>query len=132
MVPHSDVISLERNPSPENEEENFFSSPEEKLKHLQNQSFRQDINERKKFAKRSFIITCIWITFIMLCTATQFVLESLHIGLDRYEFITVIITTSASVLGFWLLVGRYLFNQPIVGRSPTVANPPPNRVPRAP
>lgn len=30
-------------------------------------------------------------------------------GLDDPQFITVVTTTTASVFGFWFLVGRYLF-----------------------
>ncbi len=103
-----DEIPLDKNPNPEREVLRF-ETPEEREKHLRNVNLEQDINERRKFASRSFRLTYVWIIFIILSTITQFVLNAIGRGLPVPDFIALITTTSATVFGFWLLVGRYLF-----------------------
>lgn len=103
-----DEIPLDRNPDPEREMLRF-ETPEEREKHLRNINLEQDINERRKFASRSFRLTYTWIIFIILSTIAQFVLNAIGRGLPVPDFIALITTTSAAVFGFWLLVGRYLF-----------------------
>jgi hypothetical protein len=98
-----------------------FESHEDQEKRLRNQALAQDIAERRKFAKRSFVLTCAWIVFIILSTVAQFVLNAFGKGLERSEFITLVTTTTGSVLGFWLLVGRYLFPSPSQPRDRVAA-----------
>jgi hypothetical protein len=43
-------------------------------------------------------------------TVIQFIARMFGSGLRDIEYITVITTTTASVFGFWAIVGRYLFN----------------------
>lgn len=119
------------------EESEIFMNPDDRLKHLHNESFSQDIEERRKFAKRSFWLTCVWVGFIMVCTLAQFGLNFFGKGLDSAQFIAILTTTSASVFGFWLLVGRYLFGAGVVkGASsthpPVANNQPTNGSPDAP
>lgn len=102
-------VPLDRDPSPEEEARELFESHEDREKRLRNEGLAQDIRERRKYARRSFNLTCVWIGFIILSTVAQFSLNAYQRGLDRYQFITLITTTTATVLGFWLLVGRYLF-----------------------
>lgn len=108
MPDRFDEIPLDRNPDPEREMLRF-ETPEEREKHLRNINLEQDINERRKFASRSFRLTYVWIIFIIISTIAQFVLNAMHRGLPVPDFIALITTTSATVFGFWLLVGRYLF-----------------------
>ena len=104
----SDSIPLDRNPDARKEAE-AFATPEEKRKHLHNQDLQLDIDEKKKYATTTRYITCTWIAFVMISTVAQFVLGAFKIGLNRYEFIALITTTTGSIFGFWLVVGRYLF-----------------------
>jgi hypothetical protein len=60
----------------------------------------------------------------MACTVAQFWLNAKGVGLDRYQFITLITTTSGSVFGFWLLVGRYLFGRSSIDPSNAASTPP--------
>jgi uncharacterized membrane protein len=122
--PPEGEVPLDRNPTPEREAEGIFETHEDAAKRLRNQNLEQDIQERRKYAKRSFNLTCAWLIFIVLSTTAQFVLNALGIGLDRYEFIALITTTTSAVLGFWLLVGRYLFRSSTIpdGGSPPDGN----------
>jgi hypothetical protein len=112
-----DEIPLDKNPNPEREVLRF-ETPEEREKHLRNVNLEQDINERRKFASRSFRLTYVWIIFIILSTITQFILNAIGRGLPVPDFIALITTTSATVFGFWLLVGRYLFPSAAVKQPP--------------
>lgn len=103
-----DEITLDKNPDPEREALRF-ETPEQREKHLRNIDLEQDIKERRKFADRSFKLTCLWVGFIVLSTIAQFILNAIGRGLPGPDFIALITTTSATVFGFWLLVGRYLF-----------------------
>ena len=79
-------------------------------KALENRSLAQDINERKRFANRAFGLTITWIVFLILLTLAQFICCRWQIGLTEVEFNIVFSTTTGSVLIFWWLVGKYLFN----------------------
>lgn len=102
-------IQLDETPSGK-EEAYQFSTPEEKQKHLELASYKQDMTERKCFADRAYGITQTWIGFLIVITISQMLLKSIKMGLSENEFIVVFTTTTASVFGFWVLVGRYLFN----------------------
>ena len=70
------------------------------------------MGERKRYADNAYGITQSWIGFLMVLTLAQFSLKSINMGLSDTAFITVFTTTTASVFGFWLLVGHYLFRKP--------------------
>ena len=105
-------VPLNRDANPEQEAQ-FFESHEDRGKRLLNENLAQDILERGKYAKRSFRLTKVWVWFIISSTIAQFILNAINRGLDRYQFIALITTTSGSVLTFWLVVGRYLFHSSI-------------------
>lgn len=107
-VASEDLLPLDKSPDPEKEAREF-ETPEERKRHLHNENLAQDIIERRKYSQRSFNLTCVWVGFIIMSTVAQFVLNAIHRGIDRYQFITLITTTTGSVFGFWLIVGRYLF-----------------------
>jgi hypothetical protein len=115
---------LSPNPTGEDERQNIFESEQEKLRRLSNLSFEQDINERKRYARRSYKITKYWVWFLMAMSVAQLLTRSIWgRGLQTPEFITVITTTTGSVFGFWWLVGRYLFPGPIRAIAPVVIDP---------
>lgn len=82
---------------------------ENKHQRDRNRSYKQDMRERKRFAENAYGITQTWVGFLMVLTFSQFSLKSIGLGLSDTAFVTVFTTTTASVFGFWLLVGRYLF-----------------------
>ena len=87
-----------------------LDNPDANRELLENYSFRQDIEERKRFANRAFGITLTWIIFLIMLTIVQFFLKKYGFGLTALEFNVVFSTTTGSVLVFWYLVGKYLFN----------------------
>lgn len=108
------------------EEAVAFATPEERYSHelhnrkleLENRQFERDMDNREAFADRAYSITITWITFILVLTAAQFFLgKSQYSGLSEKGFIVVITTTTASMFGFWVLVGRYLFHRGQSGES---------------
>jgi hypothetical protein len=116
--------TLSSNPTGEAELQNIFQSEQEKQRALANQSLAQDINERKRYARRSYKITKIWVWFLIGISMLQFVAKVwLGRGLETAEFIAVITSTTASVFGFWLLVGRYLFPGSSRANVPIVIDP---------
>ena len=97
------VRRLDDTPTGEEEWEGDFHD-------LQHKSLSQDISERKLFADRAYGITRTWVWFLILLTAVQFFLKKFGFGLSGAEFNVVFSTTTASILIFWYLVGRYLFS----------------------
>lgn len=69
------------------------------------------MGERIRYASNAYGITQSWIGFLMVLTLAQFSLAPIKLGLSEAAFITVFTTTTASVFGFWLLVGQYLFRK---------------------
>lgn len=102
-------IELDDTPSGE-EEQAAFASADGYRKHLDNRSFKQDIEECKAFAANAYCITQTWIGFLIVITIAQFICKKIGYGLSEIEFNVVFTTTTASVFGFWFLVGKYLFN----------------------
>jgi hypothetical protein len=97
------TFEVSRHPSGEREAEAF------RREKLLNDSDEQDMGERIRYANYAYGITQAWIGFLIVLTIMQFSLRPLGLGLSEAAFITVFTTTTASVFGFWLLVGNYLF-----------------------
>lgn len=76
---------------------------------LKNDRQEQDNTLSKHYARRAYKFSKCWVGFLLTFIPTQMVLESFHLGLSPSEFIAVIGSLSLSVLGYWWLVGRYLF-----------------------
>jgi hypothetical protein len=96
--------------STDKEESAFRADHEAERRTLENTSFKQDIAERKTFASKAFCISYAWIGFLITLTVGQFFLKKWGFGLSGIEFNIVFSTTTGSVLVFWYLVGKYLFN----------------------
>lgn len=109
MLAEGDVtIEIDRTPTAE-EELATFDPERARARKLRNDSDQQDIEERQRYAGHAYGITQAWVGFLIVLTFAQLCLKPMGLGLGREEFITVFTTTTASVFGFWLLVGRYLF-----------------------
>jgi hypothetical protein len=114
---------LSQNPTGEAERENLFRTQEEKEHdRLRNISYGQDINQRKRYAIRSYRVTLYWVWFLIGISVLQLASKlAFSRGLETVEFVTIVTTTTGSVFGFWWLVGRYLFPR---GGEPTPPRPP--------
>ena len=111
MNDESSELVLEQHPSGDKEEEIVFGNPDTQAKHIKNESDKQDIEERRKFAQKAYCIAHTWMTFLIAIAFLQFLFgKSAFVGLTALEFNIVFTSASASVFGFWYLVGRYLFN----------------------
>ena len=104
-------IDIDPTPTP-GEEADFFRSEAERAAKIANDSTYQDMGERKRYANNAYGITQTWIGFLIVMTIAQFSLKPIGMGLSDVAFITVFTTTTASIFGFWLLVGQYLFRAP--------------------
>lgn len=102
-------LDVEKNPTPQEEADDLLDPEGRRAKRLKNDSDEQDMRERSRYAGYAYGITQAWVGFLIVLTFAQLCLKPLGLGLSKEEFITVFTTTTASVFGFWLLVGRYLF-----------------------
>lgn len=105
---NEETIEVDRTPTPE-EEFGTFDPEAARARKLRNDSDQQDMEERQRYAEHAYGITQAWVGFLIVLTFAQLSLKPLGLGLGREEFIAVFTTTTASVFGFWFLVGRYLF-----------------------
>lgn len=78
---------------------------------IQNDSDQQDVFERKRYASHAYSITQAWIGFLIVVTIAQMALAPFGMSLKTAEYVAFVTTTTASVFGFWLLVGNYLFSR---------------------
>jgi len=69
---------------------------------------QQDINERKKYAGRSFWLVTIWLALIGVIVSLQG-FKVCGFELPTSVLLTLIGSTTGSVLGIFLIVSRYLF-----------------------
>jgi len=111
LLPHSEAeIVLVPNPSEKEESAVFEKSENLRSQKLENDGKEQDIKERKNFARKAFLITTIWVVFLFMVIGAEIAFHAFKLeALTEKEFITVVTSTTASIFGFWVLVGRYLF-----------------------
>jgi hypothetical protein len=109
--PPDGPVDIERKPTAR-EEANFFDEEERRSRRIKNESDAQDMRERIRYADHAYGITQAWVGFLMVLTFAQLCLRAIKMGLEPAEFIAVFTTSTASVFGFWLLVGQYLFRSP--------------------
>ena len=102
------TFEADREPTAEKEFKSTFAADKDH-RHLRNRQFSQNIIERRRFGVRAYRMAQTWVSFLMIVVFAQLVLGIFNCGLTEKEFITVVTTTTASVFGFWWLVGRYLF-----------------------
>lgn len=106
-----DKLLLDFSPTGEEEEANLFNEgvvdPSD-LNEVILKERMQDMSERIYYADRAFLVTLIWVFFLVGLTFAQMLASIWNHGLSDAQFVTVVTTTTASVFGFWLLVGNYL------------------------
>ena len=122
----AELEELEHSPTSAEEKAQLFQSEEEREWHryvneklkLENEQFSRDMGNREKFADRAYGVTQAWVGFVIVVTLAQFSLgKSKYFGLGDQAFMVVVTSTTASVFGFWLLVGQYLFHRPQIGKD---------------
>ena len=106
-----DLIRIDPDPTPQEEADQDFEDPERTRRRLANRQLAQDIEERQRFSRYAYRITIGWIAFLFLLTAAELTAGFFGGGLASEEFIALVTTTTASVFGFWWLVGKYLFDR---------------------
>lgn len=106
-----DKLLLDFSPTGEEEEANLFNEGVTDPSDLNEVILKervQDMSERIFYADRAFLVTMVWVVFLVILTFAQMTVSFWDKGLSDAQFITVVTTTTASVFGFWLLVGNYL------------------------
>lgn len=89
-----------------NDEENEFESIENELKRLQNLNFQQDIDLRKRYALRIFILISAWMGFV----GFYLLLHGFNcINEPQAVLITLITTTTVNVIGLFVIVASYIY-----------------------
>jgi len=83
------------------EEKEFFSVKAEGL--------RQDIHERKKYARRIFILCCCWVSAVSLLLLLQGFGKSSWFRLSDTVLLGAIGSTTANIIAVFVIVARYLF-----------------------
>lgn len=81
----------------------------EKIKTLKqyNDTLKQNHEERKKYARHIFYITCIWSILIFLLVIFQ---GLSWLSISEKVLIALITSTTVNFFGFFFLVTKYLFN----------------------
>jgi hypothetical protein len=113
--PKKPRLLLDLSPTGEQEERNLFDNPVENPIDLNTVLIRerlQDMGERVLYADRAFVITIVWVAFLIAFPFVQMIGVRENFALSDAAFITVTTTTTASIFGFWLLVGQYLYYRP--------------------
>lgn len=78
---------------------------------LDNQGKKQDIAAREKYASYIFILICVWLTAMLIVVILAgFGKKYGWFVLGDYVLISLITTTTASVVGVFVIVANYLFN----------------------
>lgn len=110
--PNNGKILIDTTPTGREEERFLFETPVSDPRDLNDVILRermQNMGERIVFADRAFLIAFVWVVFLIVLPFAQMIFSIWGHGLTDPQFVTVITTTTASVFGFWYLVGRYLF-----------------------
>jgi hypothetical protein len=75
---------------------------------FENKQIKQDRKERRKYAHRIFCLICVWLGAVGLMIILQG-FGALRFRLEATVVVTIVTTTTASVLGVFLIVANYLF-----------------------
>lgn len=94
-------------PSPQSKR---YSEEEKEFYSLRNVGLRQNIEERKKYAKWTFVLSCCWVTFVSLLLLAQGFGSTFHFfALTQPVLLAAIGSTTVNIVGVFLIVVRYLF-----------------------
>lgn len=77
---------------------------------------KQDIDERKKYANRIFVLVAVWlavVVVVLVADGIRWPWMARYVGFDLPEAVlmALITTTTGGVVGILLIVARYLFPQ---------------------
>jgi hypothetical protein len=84
-----------------------FTKLEEDFFRVHAAGLQQDIEERKKYAHRIFVLICFWIGAVFLLLIAVGV--GYHFALSNSVLLAVIGSTTVNVLGIFYIVTHYLF-----------------------
>lgn len=113
--PTPENISVEDIPDPQlpspNPEDEYKTKQEQSLYRERIRGLSQDIDERKKYAHRTFCLISGWLSAVFLLLLLQGFEGTPRswFSLDKTLLITVVGTTTGSVLGIFIVVMHYLF-----------------------
>ncbi len=80
---------------------------EKRKKQLDNDGLAQDMDERKLYAHRIFVLVCMWLFLVSLVFVAD---GNGNLHYSDSVIITLLTTTTANVIGLFILVTKYLFN----------------------
>ncbi len=93
--------------SPDTETTEEIESLESAHKRAIIAGLRQDIGERKIYARRIFILICAWLGAVFLVLVGQGI--GYHFSLSQTIILALIGSTTVDVLGLFYIVAHYLF-----------------------
>jgi hypothetical protein len=117
-----DQIKVSYRPTAEKEANQLESVAE-----LQKEEYRDRNKAKRDFAQSTECLGQTWVGFLIVLTIAQFICKGDGLGLDRYEFLGVVVTSTATILGLWWQVGKSLYpsNDKVdPGRAPKKADQP--------
>lgn len=81
------------------------------------ENYKEEIKQRRKYARRIFILTCLWVTAIYgLILLQGFAYKGFHVS--DSVLLAAIGTTTANIIGVFLIVAKYLFTRGAVPTPP--------------
>jgi len=87
------------------------------------ESLTQDKEERKKYAKRIFVLLSLWLGGVFVLLVLQGIGSPRNwFQLDDSVLLAAIGGTTINVIGIFLVVARYLFPQRSMSRPPQIGN----------
>mgnify|MGYP001549504396 CR=1 FL=1 len=79
-------------------------------KSLENLQFKEDIEARKSYANKMFVMISVWLSFMILIVMIHgFGHDKSWFQLSDTVLVTLITTTTGSVLGLFTIIVNYLF-----------------------
>jgi hypothetical protein len=72
-------------------------------------SFRQDTEARKSYARRIFTLTCFWVAGIYILLLLQGFGRAINFSLGDNILLAAIGSTTANIIGVFFIVTRYFF-----------------------
>lgn len=70
---------------------------------------RQDRELRKSYAQKIFISVCVFVSIVLLIVVLNYFVFHRYTPISDGVLITLLTTTTADVLGLFVIVTRYLF-----------------------
>lgn len=114
-IAEESLASITDNPTPHAlEEKQSYQDRENELKLA---GIRENLEAKKKYAHRLFIMLCIWLALVLIILIFQGLgkvpgFENADFELSEAVLITLITTTTANVAAFFLVVTNHLFPSP--------------------